>query len=182
MNVKDIDPEQTGPPDTLTELRFKTLLYSFLVRYPAYHHHLIDILTGIFTPLQDKLEQTLGFNIKDALTLAEGIESFVGQRLIERRNEAKEFVSKLRKAVKVYRRKRRKAEDISLEVLKQLANMRPSESALTIRNMMISWIFFGFGETLSFTSQDLMNETGVSIEIVESFLKKMSLEFESIVS
>ena len=180
LTLKDVNPKQTDSPDTLTELRFKSLSSSFLVRYSAYHHHLIDILTGIFTPLKEELDRTLGFNIKDALTLAESIESLLNRRLVERRNEAKEFGKKLRIALKRYRRKGRETKDIPLDLLKWLAKMSPRESTQKIRNTIIGRIFFAFGETLSFTAQDLVNETGISIDRVDAFLKKMSLEFGNV--
>jgi len=158
-------------------LRFSTLSRSFLVRYPAYQHHLVDMLRELFTPLEDELEHTLGFSIENALAIAEGISSLINKRLLERRNEAKKAEKRLMKAVKKYRQKKRHEEDIPLEMLESLANMRPSLAAQKIKNMMTAWEFFALGETFSFAPRDLARETGVALDKVKAFLGKMSLEF-----
>jgi len=177
LAVKDIEPEQPKTPDALTQLRFATLLHSILVRYMAYHHHLIDVLTGIFTPLRGELEQTIGFAIEDALALTKGIESLTSRRLVERRDKAREFEESLKEAVDRYRQEKQVLEGFAPDSLERLADMSPSESDRMIQNMMIAWTFFALGDTLSFTSQDLIDETGVAPEKAKAFLEKMSLVF-----
>jgi len=50
LGFKDINPDNTDPPDRLSRLCFESLLRSLIVRYPIYHHHLIDLLNELFFP------------------------------------------------------------------------------------------------------------------------------------
>ena len=75
--VKDIDPERVGPPSNLMQLQARIVTESIFVRYPSYHHHLLDILTDLFTPLQTELENILGCTIQDALILIEAMEAMI---------------------------------------------------------------------------------------------------------
>jgi hypothetical protein len=109
--------------------------------------------------------------------MIEGIGSLVDRRFFERRDQSREFAQKLRKAVKRYRQKKRVTNDFPEDLLKQLARIRPSESAKAIQNVAIAWTFYGLGETLSFTPQDLADETGIDLDTVNGFLERMSLGF-----
>src|SRR6266702_3812553 len=46
--VKDIDSERLGTPSNLMQLQARVVTQSIFVRYPSYHHHLLDILTDLF--------------------------------------------------------------------------------------------------------------------------------------
>src|SRR5260370_39708365 len=98
--VKDIDPERVGPPTNLMQLQARIVTESIFVRYPSYHHHLLDILTDLFTPLQTELENILGCTIQDALTLIEGMEAIMARRLGERRAKAKQSEKEIKAEVK----------------------------------------------------------------------------------
>ena len=177
LAVGDVDPECSDKPDMLSELRFRTLVRSTLVRYPAYHHHLIGMLIGLFTPLKDSLEQVLGFNIGDAIGLAEGIERLITGRLSERRTKAQQFAEDLRNATNHYRRNPDGAWEFPTDSLAHLAESTPDEADAQITSMAIAWMLFGLGETLSFSAQELAAEVGLDMRKVVSFLGKFSLEF-----
>jgi hypothetical protein len=175
--VKDIDPAQTGPLDLLSELRFKTLSRSLIVRFPAYHHHLVDLLTDLFGPLQDDLEHTLGFSIDDALALSEAVGALVAHRFTERREEATNSRRDLQEAVRLYRQKGEAVGEFPIHVLEHLGNIEPSKSDKEIKNVSIAWLFFALGDTFSFTANEVVEESGVELKRVSSLLERLSLKF-----
>jgi len=181
LTVKDLDPSKVEPPGVLDELRFKTLTRSFIVRYPAYPHHLERAVRGIFSPLSDQLELVLGFNIDDALAFAHGIEAMLSRRLNDRRDQARSAERRFRKEAKGYRQKLHKEDsELPTEILEHLARMDPSRAEHEIQNLVIAWTFFALGDTLSFTAEELANETGREIERIKAWLKSMSLEFSTV--
>jgi hypothetical protein len=182
--VKDIDPERSGPPSNLMQLQARIVTESIFVRYPSYHHHLLDILTDLFTPLQEELENILGCTIQDALALIEGMEAIMARRMSKRRAEAKQTEREMRAKVKRYRIKQNKRRGQKLEqvpeeevVYQQLGLLRPSEAAEKIQKMMIAWLFYAIGETISFTPQELADETQIEVGKVQRFLERLSLSF-----
>jgi hypothetical protein len=177
LAFKDIDPSQTGNPDILSELRFKLLSQSLVVRFHAYPHHIVDLLKELFAQLNNDITRTLGFNIEDALTLADGVESLVTHRMVDRRDRAHEFEKALRKAVKVYRHKKKVAEGIEISVLQSLATLSPHEAAKRIEHIVIAWTFYGVGTTFSFTAEELSTECGVALETTRAFLNTLALGF-----
>jgi len=130
--------------------------------------------------LKEELENTLGFNIGDAITILDGIENLSFQKLFDRRAQAKNFEKQFKKVVKSYRRKKRISKisgDYPNDLLKELASLRPSESAEKISSLAISWAFYDIGDTLSFTTEELGDFTQVGHDKVNSFLDKFSIQF-----
>ena len=185
--VKDIDLERSGAPSNLMQLQARIVTESIFVRYPSYHHHLLDILTDLFTPLQEELENILGCTIQDALALIEGMEAIMARLLSERRAKAKQSEKEIKAKVKRYRikqnkRRGRKLDQVPEEdiMYQQLGLLRPSEAAEKIQNMMITWEFYAVGETISFTPQELADETQIEVGKVQRFLERLSLSFEEV--
>ena len=180
--VKDIDPERSGPPSNLIQLQARIVTESIFVRYPSYHHHLLDILTDLFTPLQTELETILGCTIQDALALIEGMEAIMAHRIGERRAKARQSEKEIKAKVKRYRIKQNKQrgrklgqipeEDIMYQ---QWGQLRPKEAAEKIQNMVVLWLFYAIGETIAFTPQELADETQIEVEKVQLFLERLSL-------
>ena len=184
LMVKDIDPERVGPPSSLIQLQTRIVTESIFVRYPSYHHHLLDILIDLFTPLQTELENVLGCTIQDALVLIEGMEAIMGRRLDERRAKARQSEKEIKAKVKRYRikqhkRRGRKLDQVSEEdiMYQKWGQLRPKEAAERIQNMVILWLFYAIGETISFTPQELAEETQIKVEKVQLFLDRLSLAF-----
>jgi hypothetical protein len=181
LTLGDIDPERDGPPDPLMELRWNTLNRSILVRYPGYRHHLEHALRGIFLPLDNQLERILGFTTEDALAAISGINTMLSRRINERRDQAREGLKGQLHDLKRYRKKNRaEGSELGQDVLQQLAGLKPSDAKRQLFNASTAWLFFAFGETLLFTSADLASETGRPVERIESYLKSMSLEFDTV--
>ncbi len=182
--VKDIDPERLGPPSNFMQLQARVVADSIFVRYSSYHHHLRDILTDLFTPLQAELENILGCTIQDALALIEGMEAIMARCIDERRAKARQSEKEIKAKVKRYRIKQnkqrgRKMDQVPEEevMYQQWGHLRPSEAAEKIQNMVILWLFYAIGETISFTPQELANETQIEAEKVRTFLERLSLSF-----
>jgi len=177
-----IDSKREKPSGAMRELRFETIGRSLMVRYPAYHHHLVELLHGLLTLFDSELLQQLGFSATDALTLINGIAELQTRHLVDRRQQARRQEKSLRRAAKRYRQKRRVSDGFPRDLLEQLAAMRPSESAARIRNLTTAWTFFALGDTLSFVSSDLANETGIPEDRVDCFIERMSLTFGEVES
>lgn len=188
--TQDVDTEREGPPDSLHHLRTSIMMRSTIVRYPSYHHHLRDVLHGLFDPLEQDLERLLGFTLSDAMVLIDSIEALILDRLLTRYQEAKHYRKTLTKLIeaerrKVRTRKRQKAVAIPTEgdidgLISYLASLRPREAQSILHSMRNTWIGVSVGETLSFTVQDLVQETQLAETRVRAFLENFSLQFGDI--
>jgi hypothetical protein len=179
LAFKDINPEQEQP-DILQELRFQTLLRSIGVRALAYHHHLVDLLRGLFLPLGVELIRILGFDIEDVLSIADGIETIVNLKLSDRREQAIHFERDFQKAVKQYRHRKRVIHNYPESMLENLASLRPRDAKEKIRNLAVAWMFLGIGDTLSFTINDLLTQTKVEPDRIRNFLARFSIRFGNV--
>jgi len=158
--VKDLDPERSASPNSLMQLQYRIVTDSLFVRYSSYHHHLCDILRDLFTPLQSELEKIIGFTVQDALALIEGIESLMLQRLLERHEKATQSEEEVRSYI------HEQSPLLSLDELNHKA-----------QDMMKLWVCFALGDTISFTSQELAEETQIDVGRVQAFLERLSLSF-----
>lgn len=68
------------PPSPLDEIRFRTRIHYFMVRGPAYHHHLIEQLAALFNPFESELRQLIGFTYKEAIVLFDMMERLENER------------------------------------------------------------------------------------------------------
>lgn len=177
---KNANPENSNPPGVVEKFRFLALMESLTVRYPAYHHHLIEDLQGIFLPFSSEMERTLGFNIGDAICIIDEVWNLIFGKLLDKRDESIQQARTLRKAVKNYRRKKKIKEILSeypKELLENLAKEKPSISAKQILEMSLLQTFYQLGSTFSFTVDELIKQTRLEPTRISSFLDKFSLQF-----
>lgn len=181
MNLvfKDVDPDK---PDrtTLDRLRFLSLSESLLVRYSAYHHHLVETLLGIFSPLNAEMQNSLGFNISDAIGIMEGIDGIRFLKLSQRWAEATDFEQKLQKAVKDYRHRKPGVQftsEFPEDLLEKITMEKSKVSKKMIRNLVASWTFYALGDTVSFTIEELARLTQLPPDKISAFLDRFTLFF-----
>jgi len=169
-----------GDPTRADQLRFMTLLHELGVRYPGSSQHLHEILGELLDPLSNEMRAALGFDIKQAIALDRAILTHLNERLGQRIQKAKEFEKDLHKAVKRYRQKRRVDNRFDAKLISGFAALRPSESAERIRRSAIMWLYFAFGQTLSFTAAELAQVASVSEAEAQAFLDFHSVQFGKI--
>jgi hypothetical protein len=172
-NINPADPE----PSILDELRFQTLLKSFLIGDMAYPHHRVELTREVFGNVKEEIKNIFGFTVDDVVRIADGIQEFITERLFSRREEILSFVRGLLKAIKVYRLKKRVSDEYPADVIIELGSLPPSEAKKRAMNMAVSWVFFGLGKTLAFTVDDLASKTKLDPSIVDKYLSLFSLEF-----
>lgn len=178
--AKDLYDNNATAPDTIRKLRLDTLGRSLQVRNMEYNHHLREILSGISKALSFDLRDVLGWNIEDALLAVDSIKHLMEERLTERRDKAQESEKDILKEVKLLRKNKLGDHKYPREFLEQLASLKPSESRLRAQDLLISWTFFDLGETLSFSVQDIVEQSGLESDVVSSLLGHMSLEFGAV--
>jgi hypothetical protein len=180
LAFKNVNPERTDPPGVVEKLRFLTLTDSLIVRYPAYHHQLIEDLLGIFSSLSSEMVNTLGFSINDALLILDGVGDIISSKLSKKREESIKQARALRRVVKKFRHKKKIKQIISeypKDLLESLIKNKPSVSAKNILDFSIAWMFYSLGRTLSFTIEELVAQTKLDPAIILSFFNKYSLQF-----
>lgn len=184
MNLvfKDIDPDRPERT-TLDRLRFFSLSEALVVRYSAYHHHLVEALLDIFTPLNTEMENSLGFNISDVIAILEGIDGIRILKLSQRWAEATDYEQKLRKASKDYRHRKPNVQftsEFPEDLLEKITREKSKVSKKIIRNIVASWTFYALGNTVSFTVDELAELTQLPPEKISNFLDRFSLSFGSV--
>jgi len=182
--TENADPTREEPPDVLQELRFKTILNEFLVRNPGYPQHLEDVLEALFggEPAASWMMKTLGFTIEDAIGFARSIGDMITQRLLRRRDRAREMEAEWMREVRGYRRSGVQRGVIPENLLQSWANLSDRKVRRQIRNAVIGWTFLAVGDTCSFTTNDLAAASGATEGRARSFLDAFSLDFGSVPS
>lgn len=180
IGIKDIDPDDPLSFDELSGLRRDSLARSLLIRYSSHFQHLLDVLIGIFSPINDELSDLFGFNIEDCIEIINGFDALISDRMMSRRDKARKHERDFRRAVKQYRLKKKLIGDYSEDIIKPIASLKPSEANYKIRNTAIAWVFFAIGDTFSFSAEELADSCNVNPTVVKSFLDLMSIEFGSV--
>lgn len=167
-------------PSPIEELRFMTLLHEVGVRYPGSNAHLHEVLRDLLSPLSTQLSDSCGFSVEQALTLDTSIADHLNAKLATRMKEASEFERNLRRAVKRFRQKGREDERFDTDLLARLASRRPTEAAKEARGIAVTWLYFAFGSTMSFTYAELAKVADVPEGVARSFLDFLSLGFGTV--
>ena len=181
MNIvmKYVDPEKSGQ-SALDRLRFLSVSDSLLARYSAYHHHLIETLQGIFSPLGAEMEASLGFNISEAISVLDGVDRVRLLKLSRCSAEATDFEQKLRKAIRDFRNHKRRKQfvsEFSDDLLDNLTKEKSKAAKRKIRDMVTSWAFYAMSDTVFFRVDELAELTQFSPEKITLFLDRFSLAF-----
>jgi hypothetical protein len=174
LGFKNVDPDNLAP-DTLEEIRFKTLLKSFFIGETAYHHHRIGMIKEIFAPVSEEINAVFGFTVDDVLKIADGVQNLMSRKFSVRKEKALAFAKDLLKATKIYRLKKRFVSDYSQEMLVELGKLLPSEARQKVFNISTAWVFASLDEVMSFTIEELVAETHLSKNVVEKYLVLFSL-------
>jgi hypothetical protein len=176
------DPKRGVPPTLLDELRFKTLLREMMVGPPAYPHHWRTVLAGLFdTPhVSARLRETLGFDLRAALTCIETVGALLADVLEQRRAAAREQYERMKSQLARYTKTQKfdgKPED--KEMFDTLRNMRQKERNHSMKSLAAAWITVAVSDTLSFTAGTLSERAALPKETVSHFLDTFSLGFGS---
>lgn len=178
--VKDIDQDNPTGRTDVDELRFMALADSLIVRFPAYHHHMRDILTGLFATLEEDLLSVFGFTLHDALRLADAINDLVSGRLRTKGQAIRSEAKKLRKAVEKYRRRKEGTKGIPLDAIKALAKVPPKQLKSRLELFAKAAALHRIGDIFAFSAEELAREGKVDLYRTMSFLSRLSLDFGSV--
>jgi hypothetical protein len=175
--VTDFDPEEPTTPTDVDQLRFKALTDSLIVRFPAYRHHMRDILNGLFASLEGDLLSVLGFTISDALRLTDAISDLVTSKFRTNGRAIRSEVQRLRKAVEKYRRRKQGTKGIPFDTIKTLAKVPPSQLKSELELIGTAAALHRIGEVFVFSAEDLSRAAKVDLDRATSFLTRLSVEF-----
>lgn len=174
------NPEIAGPPSTLDELRFSTLLHGIAVRSPAYSSHWRDVLRGLFSSRgpAGEFAKTHGLEIGNALAIVDAIESHITRSITERLDQARKTHQDLLAQLKNYMSTGVYVGDPESKLLiDRLRNMRSKERKQCLKYCLAERVCVALGTTLSFTSDVLAQLAGVKEERVSALLDEVSQEF-----
>ncbi len=177
------DPARGGAvPSPLDELRRKTIIREMMVGPPAYPQHWKAILEGLFggTQLDTDLNETLGFDLKAAISCAITIGILIREALAGRRRRALQSQEDIKRQLKHYIETGKfegRAED--KEIFDVLRNRRSKERKHLISRIAAQWVAVPLSDLLSFAPAVLASKAHVSEEITVRFLQTFSLPFGS---
>lgn len=176
------NPELGGSPSALDELRYTTLLREMMVGPPAYTHHWMAVLDGLFgaAHIDGYLRETLAFNMKEALACVEGIANFMGETLMERTkaaaNSREEMKEQLKRYIETGQFGGRPGDKAMFDAIR---NMRSKERKRFMSSVATQWITVALSDVLSFSPAVLASRSGLPEETVSRYLDSFSLGFGS---
>ena len=169
---------------SLDSLRWRAKMEGLLVRSPGYINHLIMVLQKIFSnpEIEKWLQENLKLKIDDIIDFCKAIINLINFRFKERGYKSIEIRKQILKELEIFRQGKWEKGECSENDLKELAKLSKKKAIKIVRNISIAWIYFGLGDTFSFTPKQLAELAGKPIVCAESFLQNFSLEFGSIPS
>lgn len=176
----DMRTLQKKQRDAIDSLRFRTMLYEMTVRSPGYEHHQRETLLGLFEGFRDWMIANLGFDVLDLFTVEDAIQSLTGRKVLNRFDEGRKAIEKLKKDVQLARRGKLPASDLS-NMVTQLSGLPPSNATVQIKIAIAGWVFSLIGTAcLVFDVDELAEEAKLPIERVIALMAFFSLEFGSV--
>lgn len=174
------NPNRVAPPDRLDDLRYRTINYELNVRNPAYYHHELDLLRGLFRPHTEWMEQHLGFNIDDAIDITDSMPELAMEKFGTRRDESDKAAKELHEEIIRYKKSEPVDSQYPRTVVDQLSKMSGKDLTGSVKNMLMGWTFAGLGMVWSTTREELAEKTKINPQKVDAFLDFFSLGFGDI--
>jgi hypothetical protein len=178
--TEHIDPNHVGPLSRADDLRRRTIMYELTVRNPAYYHHEVDLLRGLFTLHANWMEQRLGFTIEDAIKLTESMPEMAMDKFYERRDQGKKDATEVLRAVARYKNGAPSDARLPNQLVEQLSTLSRKRLKERVLELQAAWLFSNLGSTWSTGAQDLADRTGISLGRTQKFLDLLSISFGSV--
>jgi hypothetical protein len=166
-------------PDALSRFRFKTVLRGILERNPGYQRHLVSILLDLFShpSVARWMKESLGYSIQDAIKLNDVTAQLGYQRLTAKHSRSKRAASAARNDVQLFRRGRQISDEAAIPLVERLAKLTEPELAEALDRMAIAASFESLGDTMSFTTEEVSQISGLEPAICAAYLQGRSLDF-----
>jgi hypothetical protein len=174
------NPDRSGPPTKIEELRFATLLHGMSVRSPAYSSHWRDVLVGLFTSGGgiEWLSRKHHLDIQTTLAIIDGIEKHIVKTLEDRIRQARDARVEFSQRLTEYKRTGVfKGKEHEKETFDRVRNMRNKDAKRYLIYVLTEWARVALGTMLSFTVAQIAELSGVTVERVEAFLNVTSIKF-----
>jgi len=176
------NPKLGGSPSALDELRYKTLLREMMVGPPAYTHHWMAVLEGLFAAkhIDTYLSELLGFNLKAAIACTYGIGAFMLKTLGKRHQVAQKSKQSMKEELRGYMKTGKfEGKPEGKATFDALRNMRSKKRNRYISSLTAQWVTVALSDTLSFSPAELASRTGLPAKTISKFLDSFSLEVGS---
>lgn len=176
------DPQAGGPPTALDEARYKTLLREMMVGPPAYTHHWMTVLDGLFgtAHMDPYLKEVLGFTWKEALACIDAISGFIGETLLQRARTAQRSSEQMKEQLKQYMATGKfEGAPEHKALLDTIRNMPSKERKRFMSSTPRQWVIVALSHVLRFTASTLASRAGLPEETASTFLDSFSLQLGS---
>jgi len=180
--IEDIDPNILDNEHILSKLRLRTKTHEQFVRNPAYPHHFAKVLTDLFShpTLEAWMNSNINIKINDAIELCTEITKYMEDKIYDKQKESFKQQRKIMKEIDQFRKGKWQGGKCDIKFLSETVKLSKKEAAQRIKSLGTLWIYFALGNTFSFSPKELSDYSNKSVEIVESFLKTFSVDFNSV--
>jgi len=180
--IEDIDHKIPGNEHIMSKLRFRTKSHEQFVRNPAYPHHFAKVLTDLFShpTLESWMNSNINVKINDSIELCTKITKYMEDKIHDKQKKSFEQQRQIIKEIDQFRKGKWQGGKCDIEFLREIVKLSKKEAAQRIKSLGTWWIYFALGNTFSFSPKELSDYSNKSVEIVESFLKIFSVDFNSV--
>ena len=166
-----------GSSGVLGGLCRKTKLDQIAVRHPAYEHHLVELLSALFTPFESALLDQFGFTVNEAIAMSRAIRDYVDEEMNRKveigRLEHKVLTDYLKSGNRDILTALNLPEDVGRQVL--ALPSKELEDWVNNYNVLKTWD--SFQSAMLIDASILSTSAGVSHGSARSFLEVFSLPF-----
>jgi hypothetical protein len=152
------------------------------IRNPGLPDHHLLFTEKLFEPIQQEIKKLFGFSVADSVLIRKLLSSMINEKCNRSIDEALSTAKECIKEITKYKKKKVIEENSIFvkEQLDELASLPYKEIAWNMRSYFLNKLFYKFGDTFTFTAEELSDFTGVELASVESFLNTFSCGFPSL--
>lgn len=153
----------------------------YYVRNPAIEEHHWEIIEELYLPFNDFLKSNIGFDSQDAIDLCIAIHQYtITQVKNSKQDVEKRWQDFYWEIIRFKKNKVRPNKYYPDDVLLNLSKLNEKQLKAHFISYAYSYEHFIIGQKLSFTAKDISDFSELKINIVESFLNCLSINFGEI--
>lgn len=152
------------------------------IRNPGLPEHHLIFTERLFEPLKDEVKSFFGFSISDSVIIRQNLSRMINKKCRLAIDEALDKATTHAREIKRYRKtKTVESESVfTKEELEEYSKYSDKKIKQGLQGHFLNELYYTFGNTYTFTADELSEFTNVDLEPVNAFLKTFSCGFPSL--
>jgi hypothetical protein len=152
------------------------------IRNPGLPDHHLIFSEKLFSSVQDFVKERFGFSISESIKIRKSFSHFLNDKYSRAIDELKEKIKESLEEVNEFKSKKiiNKKGNLPNSLLRKTELLNDDETEKILFSFYYDKLYFNFGKTIAFTSNELSEYSEVDFASTAAFLKKFSCTFPSL--